>query len=152
MTDLSLEDQIRDAIIERFFAPIQTLDEVTRFSSDGSGNSWKELVPGNRHSPMQVVANHIYANKGPEIIAAVLERITLDEIVEAVVPKIVEQVVKTFDTRNDSSWQKPGEEARRKMNEAVWQRVADEFGRQAVAYLQATGGLQPVLGAVIESE
>lgn len=148
MTTPPFEDMIRDAIIDRFFAPIPVMETVWKQSPDGSG-SYQTFQPGYQNTPMQIVASEIYKAKMQEITAAVLERITLNDITDAVVPKIVANFVKTFDT-GDNSWKSPGEDARRKMNDMVWQRVADEFGKQAVAFLQRTGGLQPVLGAVVE--
>lgn len=147
----TFEDKILEAIVTRFFephtvyAPVQTFDQQTgQYRTEWSASSQK--------SPVQVVAEQIFSAKKTEIMAAVLERISIDAIATHLVPLVSADIVKQLapPTGGGSYYSRPDESARLKMRDDVWAKVAEEFGKQAVAYLQRTGGLQPVLGSVVE--
>lgn len=142
----SFEDKISEAIIARFFEPIPTFTQVSK--SDGNGNYYLEWQVGSHKSPVAVVAAEIYAAKGKEIVEAVLRQMTVEQIGEVLVPKIVADLVEKLGPSNRYS--SFSETERTEMRKLVWKRVADEYGKRAVEYLQNSGALSNMLGSVVE--
>lgn len=92
---LDLSELLTAAIVDRFFAPqVSGVDFVPGGYSPG-GQPSLTPVPRMSEAPMAAVARHIYDTRRDDIIAAVLERLTLDEVAEAVAVKVVETLNST---------------------------------------------------------
>lgn len=147
MTTPSFEDSVHRAVVERFFDPDTRFTPMQIAQPDGTYRT--DWSISQQKSPLQIVAENIFAAKRNEIMRELSERITPEMLVDAMVPMVVKQMMDRFDASKDTSWHKPSEAARKEMRERVMNLLVQEFGKRAVEFLQQTGGLAPVLGYVV---
>lgn len=145
--DLSLEDQIANAIINKFFEPSWSIVTQPVYNPQ-TGQAHQELTPMQVPAPMEIVAQAIYNRAKADIIEGVLARINIDEMIEKWGPLIAKDVVNTLQEKDGRHWSPhPTPTERKKMLDKVYEAVAEEFGRQCVEHIKNTGGLMAVLEA-----
>lgn len=142
---------IVDAIVQRFFEPVTNFVPMTYI--DGTGTQRTQWDAHQSKAPLQQIAEQMFTANKKEIMDAILARISIEDIVEAVAPKITDEFIAKFTEQKRSGYYtNPTESDRKILLERVWNVIAMDFGQKAVAYLQQTGGLNPVLGSVVTDD
>ena len=142
MTDF--EKAIQDAIVAKFFEPIGSTIAV-QVVDPNTGQSRIEYQNQFYDPPVTNIARILYRNHENEILEGVKARLDLDDIIEKCVVEISNRVVTKL-TEAPYSWAaKPNASEKEKMLSKVYDRVAEEFGRQCVEHLKNTGGLMNIL-------
>lgn len=144
-TELSIEDAIREAIIDKFFEPVTLI--VSQPVSSPNGTVSMQAVPTQVEAPSMKVARAIWDANSKAITDAVMARLDIDTIVEQCSAHAAKAVVDRLMTDPGRWSSNPSPSERQKMLAKVYDKVADEFGRQCVEHLRQTGGLMGILEA-----
>lgn len=122
LSDLSWEDRIFNAIVGQFFAPVYS-------GNGGDGN------PLFAQSGLSALATSMFQARRTEILNAVSEHLTADEIAEAVAERVANDIITRIGrpSSGNSFNYDPYERDRDAMRKLVNERVADELARRAIA-------------------
>jgi hypothetical protein len=126
----SFEERIFDAVVGQFFAPQPTVEYVYNPATNQS-----EPRPGHAPSAAARVAADIWAQQREQILAAVKERLVIEEVAEALAAKITDDVVNRL--VSSPSLYNGYDRERDAMRKLVNERVADELARRALAKMDA---------------
>lgn len=143
----TFEDAIVAAIVAQFFEPRIEMDwRPANEWVNGQQVQRMELMPISHEPPAAKIAYTIYEAHREAIVSGVVAQLDMDDLIAKITESVVKSFVGTMTPSFDRYW-KPNEEVRERLHQAVWDRIADEFGRRAVEYLKETGGLARVLEA-----
>ena len=143
----AVDEAIRDAIVAKFFEPTTIIVSQPVFDPNG-GPPTMGVFPSQTEAPALRVARAVWEANREAITEAVMARLDIDAIVAQVVPLVTKATVDRLTADSGQRWSaNPTPSERQKMLAQVYDAVAEEFGRQCVARLRETGGLQGILDA-----
>lgn len=140
----SIEDAIQQAIVDRFFEP-SVLFTTHSVWNQQTGNTELVTQPTQTEAPSMRVARDLWEARHGAITDAVMKRLDIGALVEDVVEKVTEEMVKRLTAPPNNWGHHPAKSERQVMLDKVYEKVAEEFGRQAVEHLRQTGGLLGIL-------
>lgn len=136
MSDKTFEDRIMDAVVLQFFSP-QVL--MTPVFNPNSGMTEVQTHYG--ESPAARVARDIWTAKHAEIVEAVKDRLSVEDIADALAARVTADVV---DRMTKTGMWTNYDADREKMRQMVNERIADELARRALEKMDA----EPSSGAM----
>lgn len=124
---MNFEEQIVQAVVAQFFAP-----QMSQMPMFNPSTNQMEVQTYFTQSGAARVASDIWAAKQQEITRLVKDKISIDEIAQAVSNKISQDIINRLtDTRMYSGYDRDKEEMRKMVKE----RLADEFAKRALAQM-----------------
>lgn len=123
MINLSFEDRLFGAIVDRFFAP-----ELVSTMSYNAQTGQSEPILAQMPSPAARVATDIFNAKSDKILEAVKDKVDLDALAEKLWERIQAGVIERL--TGNTGWRTNDRE---KLRQMINERIADELARRALA-------------------
>lgn len=146
----TIDDAIRQAIVEKFFEPTTVLYNSPVTGPNGVTSM--QATPHQIEAPVMQIARDVWKANSTAITDAVMARLDTPVLVDQVTDLVTAAVVTRLTSEPDNRWSSnPQPSERQRMLAKVYDAVAEEFGRQCVEHLRATGGLMGILDAPQDS-